>query len=81
MRKSRSLSLLIFVVILGIGVALAYGMHSVPNKFVGIWTQRGKRWIFETKTYPNVHQGELRRLERSQALSAGARRAFRRSGC
>jgi hypothetical protein len=22
-------------------------------------TQRGKRWIFETKTYPNVHQGEL----------------------
>lgn len=37
MRKSRSLSLLIFVVILGIGVALAYGMHSVPNKFVGIW--------------------------------------------
>jgi len=37
MRKSRSLSLLIFVVILGIGVALAYGMHSVPNKFLGIW--------------------------------------------
>jgi len=36
MRKSRSLSLLIFVVILGIGVALAYGMHSMANKFLGI---------------------------------------------
>ena len=36
MRKSRSLSLLIFVVILGIGVALAYGMHNMANKFLGI---------------------------------------------
>jgi regulator of protease activity HflC (stomatin/prohibitin superfamily) len=37
MRKSSSFSLLIFVVILGIGVALAYGMHSVSNNVVGIW--------------------------------------------
>ena len=37
MRKSSSFSVLIFVVILGIGVALAYAMHSASNDFAGIW--------------------------------------------
>ena len=37
MRKSSSISVLIFVVILGIGVVLAYAMHSVSNDFAGIW--------------------------------------------
>ncbi len=37
MRKSSSFSVLIFVVILGIGVVLAYAMHSVSNDFAGIW--------------------------------------------
>ena len=37
MRKSSSISVLIFVVILGIGAALAYAMHSVSNDFAGLW--------------------------------------------
>ena len=37
MRKNSSLSLLIFVVISGIGVAFAYAMHSVSNNVAGIW--------------------------------------------
>ena len=37
MRKSSSISVLIFVVILGIGVALAYAMHSASNNLAGIW--------------------------------------------
>jgi regulator of protease activity HflC (stomatin/prohibitin superfamily) len=37
MRKSSSISVLIFVVILGIGVALAYAMYSASNNLAGIW--------------------------------------------
>lgn len=37
MRKSSSFSVLIFVVILGIGVALAYATHSASNNRAGIW--------------------------------------------
>ena len=37
MRKSSSFSLLIFVVILGIGVAVAYAMNGASNIFAGIW--------------------------------------------
>ena len=37
MRKSSSISVLIFVVILGIGLALAYAMHSASNNLAGIW--------------------------------------------
>jgi hypothetical protein len=37
MRKSSSFSLLIFVVILGIGVAVAYAMNGVSNISAGIW--------------------------------------------
>ena len=37
MRKSSSISVLIFVVILGIGLALAYAMHSAANDFAAIW--------------------------------------------
>ena len=33
MRKSSSFSVLIFVVILGIGVAVAYAMHGISNIF------------------------------------------------
>jgi len=38
MRKSSSFSLLVFVVILGIGVAVAYVMNGVSNIYVGTWT-------------------------------------------
>ena len=37
MRKSSSISVLIFVVILGIGLALAYAMYSASNNLAGIW--------------------------------------------
>jgi regulator of protease activity HflC (stomatin/prohibitin superfamily) len=37
MRSSNSFSMMIFVVILGIGVAIAYAMHSVSNNLAGIW--------------------------------------------
>lgn len=37
MRKSSSFSVLIFVVILGIGIALAYATHSPSNILAGIW--------------------------------------------
>jgi 4-hydroxybenzoate polyprenyltransferase len=37
MRKSNSFSMLIFVVILGIGVAVAYVMNGISNMFAGVW--------------------------------------------
>ncbi|MGA3128601.1 MAG: hypothetical protein ABSD13_18010, partial [Candidatus Korobacteraceae bacterium] len=38
MRKSSSFSMLIFVVILGIGVAVAYAMNGISNIYAGTWT-------------------------------------------
>ena len=37
MRKSSSFSLLIFVVILGIGVAVAYVVNGASNILAGMW--------------------------------------------
>jgi hypothetical protein len=37
MRNSNSFSLLVFVVILDIGVAVAFAMHSISNNVQGIW--------------------------------------------
>jgi regulator of protease activity HflC (stomatin/prohibitin superfamily) len=41
MKKSNSLSVLIFIVTLGAGAALAYAMHNTSTNFEGIWIISG----------------------------------------
>lgn len=41
MRSSNSFSLLVFVVILDIGVAVAFAMHTISNNVQGIWITGG----------------------------------------
>lgn len=41
MKKNSSFPVLIFIVILGIGAALAYAMHRVSADFKGLWILGG----------------------------------------